>query len=241
MENCRKTALKRARTAAECREQKPADHPANSRRLSPPAALRAERAERSRGKSPTPKRRGGRQREAQDSPHSKGCLPTAPPFGSRAEWLPKEQSGQDRGDRFRRLPPTSKKQPAGPLFPSAHQKGHSAKKQRRMGRPPGAKRCTPLPLSLPRTIAQPEEHRRIALLRAREGAFASACTPFLKAKGRAGSRRWAGTSLFLKRALLLCPLPLPPGNRATRENRAPPSLSPTRKKPPATGGPGANF
>ncbi|ERI99291.1 hypothetical protein HMPREF0262_02019 [Clostridium sp. ATCC 29733] len=87
------------------------------------------------------------------------------------------------------------------------------------------------------------EHCRIASLCARDDTFVPARSLFPTAKGlhrrplprigetvhpslfpsprqrEALSRecRWAGTSLFLKRALLLCPPPFPPGKKATRE------------------------
>lgn len=139
--------------------------------------------------------------------------------------------------------------------------------------PPARWRDRSPPPSLPlpgQKSTRSGEHRQIALLCAREGAFTAACSPFPKAKGRTGGHRWAdpptrwrdnfspppplsqtkrgtvgkmpiGRHTPPQKGTPFCPPSFLPGRRTAGEKSRALPPSPARKKPPATGGPRANF
>ena len=101
---------------------------------------------RGRANPPPQNDRAGDGERRRTVPTQRDVSPPTHPLDRGQNGFQKSRRDKAEGDRSRRLPPTSEKQPAGPLFPSAHQRATARKKQRRMGRLPGAKRCTPRPL-----------------------------------------------------------------------------------------------
>ncbi|ERI99292.1 hypothetical protein HMPREF0262_02020 [Clostridium sp. ATCC 29733] len=116
MENRRKTAPKRARTAVERREQKPADLPANSRRLSPPAALRAERVGKGRANPPPQNDGAGDGERRRTAPAQRDVSPPNHPLDRGQNGFQKNRRGKTEGTAPAACrPPVRSSQPA--IFP----------------------------------------------------------------------------------------------------------------------------